>query len=152
MVVSHPGSASNVDKGGAGGKAGERMGNQIFFLMLMAVRSYQAKYRPKLETLGLRLIESRSLLVLSDQPDLDADGLVMHVNAPITEVREALANLTEHGLIVPSGNRYALTADGHLKATQCWNLADEHAVEAFSGFSEEQVENFRTVLRGLIEN
>ena len=76
----------------------------------------------------------------------------MHVNAPIPEVREALVNLTEQGLIVPSGNRYVLTDDGQAKATQCWNLTDEHAVEAFNGFSEEQVENFRTVLRGLIEN
>ena len=152
MVVNHPGSAPKAQAGVESGVAGKRTGNHSFFLMLMAVRAYQDKYAPKLETLGLRLIESRCLLLLSDRPNLDADGLVMHVNAPISEVGEALGNLTEQGLIVQNGNHYTLTDDGQAKATQCWNIADEHAVEAFNGFSKEQVETFRTVLRGLIGN
>ncbi len=152
MVFSHPGSASNAEEGPAHGATAGRISNHSFFLMLSAVRSYQAKYRPKLETLGLRLIEARSLLVLSDQSGLDANGLVMHVNAPITEVHEALENLIAQQLIVPSGDSYRLTDDGRAMATQCWNLADAHAVEAFKEFSDEQVANFRTVLRGLIEN
>jgi len=135
-----------------GGTAGGRMGNHPFFLMLMALRAYQARYRPKLETLGLRLIEARSLLVLSDYPGLDADGSVEHVNAPITEVQEALSNLIAQNLITPNAASYDITAEGKAKAAECWKLADDHAVEAFSDFSDEQVENFQAVLRGLIES
>ncbi len=151
MVFNHPGDASKTEENTAESAAGERMLNHSFFLMLMAIRAYQSKYRPKLEALDLRLIESRCLLVLSDQPNLNADELVMHVNAPITEVHEALGNLIDRGLIVPIGGRYELTDEGNDKASQCWNLAGEHAVEAFKDFSQEQVDNFNAVLRGLIK-
>lgn len=153
MLIGHPDSKPKAGKGAAKCTAGGRMGNHTFFLMLMAVRAYQANYQPKLEALGLglSLIESRSLLVLSDQSGLDAEGLVVHVNSPITEVLEALANLHDQGLIVPSGDGYALTDGGQAKANQCWNLAEAHAVEAFKSFSDERVDNFRTALRQLIE-
>ena len=150
MLISHPGSKPKTDGDAVKGTAGGRMGNHTFFLMLMAVRAYQASYQPKLETLGFSLIESRSLLVLSDQTGLDAEGLVVHVNSPITEVHEALGNLTEQGLIVSSGDGYALTDGGQAKADQVWNLADAHAVEAFKNISGERVDNFRAVLRQLI--
>ncbi len=151
MLISHPGSKSKSDDQATQGTTGQRMRNHTFFLMMMAVRAYQTRYQPKLEALDLSLIESRSLLVLSDQPGLDAEGLVVHVNSPITEVIEALANLQEQGFIVALDGGYALTEAGQEKADQCWNLSDAHAIEAFKSFSDERVGDFRDVLRNIID-
>ena len=151
MLIGHPGSRPKSDDHAVQGTTGQRMRNHTFFLMMMAVRAYQSRYQPKLEALDLSLIESRSLLVLSDQPGLDAEGLVVHVNSPITEVVEALANLEEQGFVLPANGGFALTASGQEKADQCWNLSDAHAVEAFKEFGDERVADFRNVLRQLID-
>jgi len=151
MVFNHPGSSSKSEETEAKQAAGARMGNHTFFLMLKAIRAYQASYQPKLETLGLRLIEARSLLVLHDQPGLDAGELVVHANAPITEVQQGLDNLIEQQLIVLSGNGYELTDEGQEKAGQCWNLADAHVGEVFKNIGDDMEDNFRNVLRQLIQ-
>lgn len=150
MLIGHPGSKSRADDPAVQDSAGERMRNHSFFLMMMAVRAYQTRYQPKLEALNLNLIESRSLLVLSDHPGLEAEELVIQVNSPITEVNEALASLVEQGFIAPATRGYALTPAGQEKADQCWNLSDAHAIEAFKDFSDEQIADFRHVLRTLI--
>jgi len=151
MVFNHPGSTPKSGESAANQADGGRMGSHTFFLMLMAVRAYQASYQPKLETLGLRLIEARSLLVLQDQPGLDAERLVVHANAPITEVQEGLDNLIDQGLIKLSGNGYELLDEGQIKAGQCWSLADAHAAEVFKDVGEGMVDDFKTVLRRLIQ-
>ena len=150
MVFSHPGSTPKAEGAAAKSKAEGRMDNHIFFLMLQAVRSYQAGYSPKLETLGLSLIESRALLVLNDLSGSNAELLVGHLNAPLPEVREALLNLTNRGMIAASGDGHTLTDVGLSKAGDCWNLAESHASLAFDSFSEEEVKTFTDVLRGII--
>lgn len=150
-VISHPGSTPKTDDADDVGSPGGRMANHSFFLMRKAVRAYQASYQPKLEALGLNLIEARSLLVLHDHPDVTAEGLVVHAYSPITEVSEALNSLIDQGFISSKGKSYALTDAGQAKSEQCWNLADDHAIEAFKNMSDQQVDNFRSVLRQLIE-
>lgn len=150
MVFSHPetfptpsqNTAQNADQG--------RMGNHTFFLMLRAVRAYQERYRPKLETLELNLIESRILIVLNDFPGLAAEEVVIHLHMPIDEAREALLNLNDRGMVTSDGDGYALTDLGRLKTDQIWNLAEAHAKETFKSFSSSQVDTFNEVLRKLI--
>jgi flavin reductase (DIM6/NTAB) family NADH-FMN oxidoreductase RutF len=150
MVFSHPetfpssgqGKSQNADQG--------RMGNHAFFLMLRAARAYQERYRPKLEALGLNLIESRILLALNDYSGLGAEELVVHVHSPINEAREALLSLGERGLIKASGDGYALTDLGQSKTAQCWDLAEAHATDTFKRFSSAEVDTFTDVLRQLI--
>lgn len=149
MVFDHPGiepdaPATTHDLDGG------RMGNHTFFLMMRALRAYQGRYQPKLETLGLSLIESRSLLVLHDMPSLTAEELVVHLHAPIAEVRVALVNLADRDLVEISGNASILTAKGRAKAESCWAIADAHAVETFEGFSKDELATFDSVLRRLI--
>lgn len=151
MVFSHPGSAPKEDGGAGKSLAERRMGNHKFFLMLQAVRAYQERYRPKLETLELSLIEARTLVMMNELTGVDAEGFVAYLSAPLPEVREALLNLTERGMIVADGDGYALTAVGETKASQCWDLAESHAAEAFGRFSDTQIDNFTDVLRGLID-
>lgn len=150
MIFSHPGSTPKADEGAVNGTSGGRMGNHGFFLMLQAVRAYQDRYQPKLETLGLSLVESRTLLVMNDLSGLNAEQLGVHVNSPLQEIDEALANLSVRGMVAASGDGYTLTDDGQTKANQCWDLADAHAVETFKNFSDEKVDNFKDVLREVI--
>lgn len=150
MVFSHPG-VSQKQTGEVGKLPSDgRMGNHKFFLMLRAIRAYQDRYQPKVNALDLNLIESRCLLVVGDLPGLDAEGLVTHVNAPLEEVSEGLVNLTNRGMIAPHGEGVALTEKGQAKANECWEVASAHAEAAFGDFTEEQLETFTTVLRGLL--
>jgi len=150
MIFSHPETyrksgtqtSHNADEG--------RMGNHAFFLMLRAVRSYQERYRPKLETLELNLIESRILLVLNDIPGLGAEALAVHVHSPIAEASEALLSLADRSMVTADGDGYVLTDAGRSKTDQCWDIAEAHAKEMFESFSKAEVDTFTDVLRRLI--
>ncbi len=151
MVLGHPDAfpkdaQETTEDGGQG-----RMGDHAFFLMLRAVRAYQKRYQPKLETLNLSLIEARTLLVLNDLSGLTAEQLVVHLHAPITEARAALLNLTDRGFITELEGGYSLTEAGQTKADQCWNLAKAHSDETFETFSPAEVATFTDVLRRLID-
>lgn len=151
MILGHPGSfpktgdypAQEADEG--------RIGTHAFFLMLRAIRAYQDRYQPKIETLGLSLIESRTLLVLTDLSGLEADELVTYLNTPIAEARAVLSSLLDRGFITEHGNGYTLTKEGQRKAEECWRVAEAHAEESFERFSEEQIDTFSEVLRQLIQ-
>lgn len=148
MVFNHPGSFPK--SGETDAAEGGRMGNHAFFLMLRAVRAYQDRYQPKLETLGLSVIEARILLVLTDLSGLGAEELVVHLHAPITEARVALSNLGDRGYLAESDGAYSLTEAGRDKAGDCWQLAEAHAEETFEEFSDAEVDTFTDVLRRLI--
>lgn len=150
MVFSHPETFPSASPGAAQNTGESRMANHAFFLMLRAVRAYQERYRPKLTTLGLNLVESRILLVLNEFSGLGAKELVVHLHTPVNEAHEALLSLNDRELVVASGDGYALTELGQSKAEQCWGIAAEHAKETFECFSEAQVDTFTGVLRHLI--
>ncbi len=151
MVFSHPETFPDSGKSTLKDAGEGRMSNHAFFLMLRAVRAYQERYRPKLTTLGLNLVESRILLVLNDFPVLDARELVVHMHTPINEADEALLSLNDRGLVMASGDGYALTELGKSKSEQIWALAAAHAKETFKSFSEAEVDTFTDVLRHLID-
>ena len=150
MVFSHPGVAPKPDNDISKLPEDGRIVNHKFFMMLRAIRSYQDRYLPKVQALDLNLIESRCLIVMSDLGQVNADGLLVHVNAPIDEVNVALVNLSNRGMIAPEGDGFALTAQGQSKADECWKVAGAHAEDAFDGFTEAQMETFTTVLKGLL--
>lgn len=148
VVFNHPGSTKEIDT--ITDVAPGKLGNHTFFLMLQAVRAYQDRYQPKVESLGLSLIESRTLLVVNDLPATHTERLVVHLNSPATEVLAALQNLSDRQMITAHGDGYQLTDLGHAKADECWQLADAHAVEAFQDFTDEQIEQFKESLRQII--
>ena len=152
VVVSHPGTATKDEATRTPGEQSVgRLQDHTFYLMLMAIREYQSSYRPKMAALGLSVIESRVLLVLDDHPDIDTDELSSRTSSPVVEVSEALAVLTELGLITRGLNGYTTSPDGKAKADQCWRLADAHAKEAFANLSDAEMSAFKEVLRGMIE-
>lgn len=152
MVFDHPETYPASGQNASQDAQDSRMSNHAFFLMLRAVRAYQERYRPKLTTLGLNLIESRILLVLNENSGLGAEGLVVHLHTPIVEAHEALFSLSDRGLVTAEGDGYVLTELGLSKAEQCWCLAEAHAKETFKRFSDDEVDTFTSVLRQLIHN
>ena len=151
-LFSHPETFSNTGSDVSPSIDQGRIGNSVFFLMLRAVNTYQERYRPKLETLELNLIESRILLVLNDFPGLGAEGLVRHLYVPIPEAREALYSLSDRGMVAADGEEgFVLTQQGKSKTDQIWNLADAHAEQTFEEFNNVEVDTFSAVLRKLID-
>jgi len=150
MVFSHPESYPGSRQSASQKEDQGRLGNHEFFLMMRAVRAYQERYRPKVVTLGLHLIESRILVVLNDFSGLSIEQLVVHLHAPINEAREALFSLSDRGMVSTDGDGYVLTDSGNSKAEQIWNLAQAHAKETFERFSTAEVDTFTSVLRQLI--
>ena len=150
MVYDHPDSLPKTDQASLPDADQGRMGNHAFFLMLRAVRAYQERYQPKMETLGLSVIEARVLLVLNDLSALTSEELVVHLHTPETEAHAALVNLEDRGLVAQAGDSYDLTEAGQAKADQCWRVAEANAEETFAGFSPAQVDTFNAVLRHLI--
>lgn len=150
MVFNHPESYSSSEQEASQNAEQGRMDSHGFFLMLRAVRAYQERYRPKLETLGLNLIESRILLVLTDIPNLGAEELSVHVHSPVNEAREALLTLASRKMVTGDGNKYVVTDLGRAKTDQCWDIAQAHAKEMFKPFSDADVATFTKVLRQLI--
>jgi flavin reductase (DIM6/NTAB) family NADH-FMN oxidoreductase RutF len=152
MVFSHPGSAPRAEETSSKITSEGRMDDHLFFMMLQAVRAYQASYSPKLKTLELSLIESRTLLVLNDMPGSAAEGLGGHINAPLPEVREALLNLTDRGMIAVEGDTYSLTDAGLAKTNDVWKLAETHETEVFDSFDQTQLDSFKQVLQKIISS
>lgn len=150
MVFSHPETFPSAGQHTTQNTKEGRMSNHVFFLMLRASRAYQEKYRPKLTTLGLNLVESRILIVLNDFSGLDAKELVVHMHTPINEAREALLSLYDRGLVVATGDNYSLSETGSAKAEEIWTLAGAHATDSFKAFSEAEINTFTDVLRHLI--
>lgn len=150
-LFTHPGVAPKGETDTAVNEGTGRIANHKFFLMLKAVRAYQDAYQPKLKALELNLIESRVLLFVHDYPNIGADALSIHVNAPINEVKEAQANLSDRGFVVVDGNSCNLTDKGLTKANECWELAAGHAKEVFADFNDKQIDIFSDILTALID-
>lgn len=150
MVVSHPETFPAVAQQASKTASQGRMENHEFFLMRRAVLAYQERYRPKLVTLGLNLIESRILIVLNDFSGLDAEEITVHLHTPVSEIREALSSLGDREMVAVDGDGYVLTEKGASKSDDIWNLAEAHARESFKNFSSAEVDTFTKILRQLI--
>ncbi|WP_417270733.1 MULTISPECIES: p-hydroxyphenylacetate 3-hydroxylase reductase component [Alphaproteobacteria] len=150
MIFAHPETSKCAEADPLHARSGGKVENHKFFLMLRAVQAYQARYQPKIQTLGLNVVEARALLIMTDFPALKTDQLIMQLNVPIDEVDDALRSLSDRDLVRYNGSVYEMTDAGHAKAKRCWDVAGAHAEEAFGKFSEAQLESFTTVLQSLI--
>lgn len=150
MVFDHPSAFPQMPDAPSQEPDAGRMANHTFFLMMRASRTYQGTYQPKMEALGLSLIESRCLLALNDMPGLAPEEMVVHLHAPINEARVALVNLTDRALVAATDSGYVLTEAGRGKANECWAVAEAHEAETFDGLSEEELATFDKVLRKII--
>ncbi|MDG9884161.1 flavin oxidoreductase [Pseudomonas putida CSV86] len=129
-----------------------RLSHNLYYLMTQALRAYQAGYQPRQLSSGLRTSEARMLMVLENDAGLSLADLQREVAMPAREIDEAVANLTRKGLVSGSeeGGNVRLTSNGVEQTEALWSIAKEQQDKVFGQFSEEQIENFKTVLKAVI--
>ncbi|MVW85806.1 flavin oxidoreductase [Pseudomonas sp. PB101] len=128
-----------------------RLSHNLYYLMTQALRAYQASYQPRQLSTGLRTSEARMLMVLENDAGLNMIDLQREVAMPVREIEEAVANLKRKGLVNDEGDRVRLTIKGIDETEGLWAIAKEQQDKVFGQFSEEQVEHFKTVLKGVIQ-
>lgn len=129
-----------------------RLSHNLYYLMTQALRAYQASYQPRQLSTGLRTSEARMLMVLESDAGLDLADLQREVAMPIREIEEAVANLRRKGLVSDDGGRVRLTARGIDETEGLWNIAQEQQDKVFSQFAPGQIEHFKNVLKGVIQD
>lgn len=129
-----------------------RLSHNLYYLMTQAVRAYQSGYQPRQLSTGLRTSEARMLMVLENDAGLSASELLREVAMPVREIEEAVANLKRKGLVNDDDQRVRLTAAGVEQTEDLWTIAREQQDKVFAGFSEAQIDTFKTVLRQLISH
>ncbi|MFC3533317.1 p-hydroxyphenylacetate 3-hydroxylase reductase component [Vogesella facilis] len=127
-----------------------RLSNNIYYLLTQAVRSYQANYQPKQLSTGLRTSEARMLMVLESDADMDMAGLLREVAMPVREIEQAEEILRRKELVSNGDGGYRLTAAGVAQAEMLWDIAAQQQEQVLAGYSAEEVEAFKKVLRGII--
>ncbi|WLG93513.1 p-hydroxyphenylacetate 3-hydroxylase reductase component [Pseudomonas sp. FP198] len=128
-----------------------RLSHNLYYLMTQALRAYQASYQPRQLSTGLRTSEARMLMVLENDAGLNMADLQREVAMPVREIEEAVANLRRKGLVTDEGDRVRLTVKGIDETEGLWAIAKEQQDKVFGQFSDEQLESFKTVLKGIIQ-
>lgn len=127
-----------------------RLDNNLYYLMLQAMRAYQADYLPLQMSTGLQTTEARMLMILTEHESLDAKQLVDAVAMPEQDVRLAVEVLERKGLISSNDGRYSISVQGQEKSDSLWHLANEEQDRVFAKFSADEIATFRKVLKGII--
>ncbi|MDT9633595.1 flavin oxidoreductase [Pseudomonas sp. JV449] len=129
-----------------------RLNHNLYYLMTQAVRAYQSSYQPRQLSTGLRTSEARMLMVLENDARLSAGDLLREVAMPVREIDDAVANLKRKGLVDDDEHGVRLTAAGIEQTEDLWAIAREQQDKVFAEFSQDQIDTFKTVLKGLISH
>ncbi|MEX5627416.1 p-hydroxyphenylacetate 3-hydroxylase reductase component [Pseudomonas marginalis] len=129
-----------------------RLSHNLYYLMTQAVRAYQSSYQPRQLSTGLRTNEARMLMVLENDACLSAGDLLREVAMPVREIDDAVANLKRKGLVDDDEHGVRLTAAGIEQTEDLWAIAREQQEKVFAEFSQDQIDTFKTVLKGLISH
>lgn len=144
------GESSGASKASTESNIPGRLDTNLYYLMLQAMRSYQADYLPLQMSTGLQTTEARMLMILTEHQSLDAKQLVDAVAMPEQDVRLAVEVLERKGLISETNGNYSISVQGHEKSDSLWHLANEEQERVFAKFSDDEIATFSKVLKGLI--
>lgn len=148
MVLPHPRAPKKSDPNAAPATMhGRLMSSNLFYLMIQAVNAYQASYGPKQLSTGLSTSEARMLMVLEDSVQLDLVALQREVAMPTREIKEALANLQQKGLVSETAAGHQLTDAGRAQTEALWDISRRQQEAVFAGVGAEEIETFKKVLR-----
>jgi DNA-binding MarR family transcriptional regulator len=126
-----------------------RFKDNLYYLMVQAIRTYQADYAPLQLSTGLRTSEARMLMVLQETPKLCRKELLREVNMPEVEVDNAAEILQRKGLVSFSEECYNITASGEEQAEALWALSKQEQDKMFGEFSEDEIATFKKILTSL---
>ena len=134
-MLPHPrmGRSPGGDAQGTGPETG--LENNLLYLLLQAVNAYQSAYLPKQQALGLSVSEARILILLSALNQARVQILQRESSLPGSEIREALDNLAQSGLVEreEDGN-CRLSPAGQERARQYWALSEQEQQQVFAEF------------------
>lgn len=127
-----------------------RLYDNMYYLLTQAVRAYQNDYQPKQLASGFRTSEARLLLVLESKTATSKCDLLREVAMPSREIEQATEILSQKGLLIDTGDCYALTERGKECAFMLYKIAESHQEEVFAQYTEQEHELFKRMLKDLI--
>lgn len=151
LVLPHPriGRSPKGDPRSSGSEIG--LEHNLLYLLLQAVNAYQSAYLPKQQALGLSVSEARVLILLSALNEARAEILQRESSLPGSEIREALDNLAQSGLVEreEDGN-CRLSPAGQERARQYWALSEQEQQQVFAEFDPSGIDLFKQILQSII--
>lgn len=146
MLVPHPGTHDSSTIEPTNDQAG-KLNDNILYLMLGAVQSYQKGYIPQQESLGFSSVASRILMNISDNKTVSASDLAENVFSPEVDIYHNLAMLAAKDYVTFTDNdQYALTAKGAQQAEKYWGLVTYYQNQLLSDYSADEVKLFKKML------
>ncbi|WP_221801563.1 p-hydroxyphenylacetate 3-hydroxylase reductase component [Oceanobacter mangrovi] len=131
----------------------QRLNNNYYYLMIQALKRYQAGYQPLQLATGLRVIEARMVMTLNDFGSLSARSLEQLISMPDQDLQAAVEILKRKEWLAVSGTgeeeMLSLTAAGHQQAEVLWNISRERQQQVFAQFSEAELATFCKVLEAI---
>ncbi len=140
------------DQTQTGVQQSDKLADNLFFLMLQAVRSYQADYQPKQLATGLRTCEARILMSLKACGKLTQKQLASQVDLPQADTQSAFTVLQQKGLISYDDNHFTLNSQGAEMAERLWRIARDEQRQQFRQFSDDEITTFKRILLSLINS
>ncbi|MBN4053778.1 flavin reductase family protein [Haliea sp. AH-315-K21] len=146
----NPTKESNTENNIDIAQSDNELNNYLYFLMIQAIRSYQADYQPKQLGTGLHTAEARILMSLKTEQNLTLETLSGQVNMPDHDLQDAINLLQNKGFISKQGADFSLQDAGKEMATTLWKIALDEQKHKFENFSDEEVTTFKRMLIDLI--
>lgn len=149
MVLPHPRGRKpdSAETSESSNMLNTKLGENLFYLMIQAVNASHPRFVQQHLKLGMRNSESRLLMVLDSSPNACLGDLQQAVSMPAREVEEAMLNLQHNGYLSLDGDQRQVTAAGHAKLEELWNIVFKAQQELFSGLTEGELEVFKKGLR-----
>lgn len=127
------------------------LNNHLYYLMIQALRAYQADYQPKQLGTGLRTAEARILMSLKTEQKLTLQTLSNQVNMPDHDLQDAINLLQAKGFITEQDEDFILQEAGEEMGATLWEIALNEQKQKFAKFTDEEVATFKRVLIDLID-
>jgi flavin reductase (DIM6/NTAB) family NADH-FMN oxidoreductase RutF len=151
MLTPHPGVQKPKSKNALDKKTTEaQLDNNILYLMLNAVQSYQQSYTPQQEALGLNSLAARIIMNISDKKSLSINTLANILLAPEVDINANTQSLLSDGFLISQDDEnFILSEKGQQQATQYWTLVTSFQDKLLSQYSREEIAAYKKILRGI---
>ncbi len=130
-----------------------RLHDNLFYQMIQALKRYQNSYHPIQQATGLRTIEARMLMTLTDFDSLPIRELEDRIAMPDQDLHASLEHLTRKEWVriqhEEERERLSLTDAGHQQAEVLWRVSAERQQQVFGAFSPDELATCRRVLEAI---
>lgn len=122
----------------------------LSFLLVTATRLRLGGFEKYRRAEGVNYLQSRVLFGLDECPGQNAADLAQKIFAAPDDCADAVAELSERGLITQEKGKASLTDAGRAKCSALQISYDRYEAECLCGFSEDQIRSVREFLEAFI--